>query len=431
MKSGSAQPLGCSNGAERAESVLSRELALSGIVGRSAAIRAQIAQARRYARSDAPVVIVGETGTGKEVFARAIHYEGARPGRRFVPVNCGALPDALVVNELFGHEPGAFTGALRRHAGLVEQAQGGILFLDEIDSLAEGAQAALLRFLQDRQYRPLGGNGTRTADVRIISASLTDLGALVRAGKFREDLRYRLDILRLNLPALRERREDIPLLAGHLLRRHDQKLGQSGREFSRGALDRLMAHDWPGNVRELENVIRRAIALSDSRTIEARDLDLPGATPARCGRTYNAYRASALRAFERGYLEDLLAKYHGNVSQAAQAASTPRRSFLRLIRKHGLVGLVRVEGVSGINQVPQAGLQAVKAVGGRPRKGTAEDVLTVLGDQELGRQEWFEQVQQTGLSVSLRTFARRKAELEDGGKIVCDRQGNSHRAGCQ
>ena len=353
MKSGIVQPLRGSGETELAEKGLSREFGLRDIVGQSAAIRAQVAQARCFARSDAPVLIVGETGTGKEVFAQAIHYDGLGRGRRFMPVNCGALPVELVENELFGHESEAFTGARRSHKGLIEQAKGGTVFLDEIGTLPMPAQTKLLRFLQNNEYRPLGGDRDRTADVRVISASNADLAC---ANKFRQDLYYRLNVLTLNLPALRERREDIPILARHLLQHHCQRLGHTEREFSPAALNKLLGHDWPGNVRELENVIRRAIALSERKTIEDRDLVLPVTAQAFCGHSFEAFKA--------------------------------------------------------------------QPVCGRPRKVSAEDMLAVLGDQELGRQEWFERVQQAGNHVTLRTFDRRRAELQGAGKIVYDHERN-------
>lgn len=353
MKPGMVQPLRCSGEAELVENNLGREFGLRDIVGQSAAIRAQVAQARRFARADAPVLIVGETGTGKEVFAQAIHYDGLGPRRRFIPVNCGALPVELVENELFGHESEAFTGARRNHRGLIEQAQGGTLFLDEIDTLPMPAQTKLLRFLQDNKYRPLGGNLDRTADVRIISASNADLAC---AGGFRRDLYYRLNVLTLSLPPLRERREDIALLAGHLLQHHCQRLGQSRREFSTAALSKLLGHNWPGNVRELDNVIRRAIALSDRKIIEERDLVLPVTARALRGRSFKEFNLQPL--------------------------------------------------------------------GGRPRKVSADEMLALLGDQELGRQEWFERIHRTGKHVTLRTFDRRRAELLSAGKIVHDRERN-------
>jgi DNA-binding NtrC family response regulator len=316
----------------------------------------------QYAGCDASVLITGETGTGKEVFARAIHYGSARTEHPFVPVNCGALPGDLVENELFGHESEAFTGARHRHSGLVQEAQTGTLFLDEIEALPLVAQATLLRFLQDHQYRSLGGNGTRTANVRIISASNAELSALIVAGKFRQDLFYRLNVLTLNLPPLRERREDIPLLAQHLLARC-RDLAQPPPKFSPAAMTRLRHYHWPRNVRELENVIRRAIVLSGTNTIEEVDLDLP------------------------------------------------------------------VNGVPAHGHSYEFSLNAHRSVGGHPRKASAEDLLAVLGHQALGRQEWFARVRLTGMRLSLRTFARREAELKAAGKIVCDHQGNSHRAG--
>lgn len=342
MKSGIVQPLGRPTEVELAERILSREFALRDIVGQSAAIRVQIAKARRYASCPAAVLIVGETGTGKEVFARAIHYGGARSGQPFVPVNCGALPVELVENELFGHESDAFTGARRSHKGLIEQAEGGTLFLDEIDSLPMAAQTKLLRFLQDRNYRSLGGNGSRTADVRIISASNVELTSANRAGQFRQDLYFRLNVLTLNLPALRERREDIPLLARHLLGHHCHELGKAARGFSPGAMNKLIAHDWPGNVRELENVLQRAIVLSERKTIEERDLDLPVAHSALCGHSFKAQKERLVHDFESRYLQELLAKCNGDISQAAKAAQKERRTFFELLRKHNLLSVAHL-----------------------------------------------------------------------------------------
>jgi DNA-binding NtrC family response regulator len=352
MRPGIVQP----SEVELAGKILSQEFALRDIVGQSAAIRAQITKARRFARCAAPVLIVGETGTGKEVFARAIHYGGARSGQPFVPVNCGALPVELVENELFGHESDAFTGARRSHKGLIEQAEGGTLFLDEIDSLPLAAQTKLLRFLQDGRFRPLGGNRTRTADVRVISASNAELSSSIRAGQFRQDLYFRLNVLTLNLPALRERREDVPLLARHLLEHHCQKLGQAARKFSPAAMGKLMAHDWPGNVRELENIIQRAIVLSGKKTIEERAVDLPIAASASCGHSFKAQKARLVHDFESRYLQDLLAKCNGDISEAAKAAEKERRTFFELLRKHNLLHVAHLSaapvGIGGARAAP-------------------------------------------------------------------------------
>ena len=335
---------------------MSQEFALRDIVGQSAALRAQIAKARRYARCQAAVLIVGETGTGKELFARMIHYLGARSSQPFLPVNCGALPAELMENEFFGHESEAFTGARRSHKGLIGQAEGGTLFLDEIEALLPPTQTKLLRFLQDRKYRPLGGDRSRTADVRIISASNAELASLIRAGQFRQDLYYRLNVLTLNLPALRERREDIPSLAKHLLARLSQEAGKAPSRFSPAAMNKLIAHEWPGNVRELENVIVRATELAEGRTIEERDLDLPIAPPALCGHSLKAQKARLVHEFEVRYLQEALAKYNGNISQAANAAGKERRTFFELLRKHNLLSLAHLSGASVGTARTRAGL---------------------------------------------------------------------------
>ena len=212
--------------------------------------------------SRATVLISGETGTGKELFARAIHYTSQRRGKPFVPVNCAALPDHLIENELFGHSKGAFTGALTEKQGLFHEAHGGTLFLDEINSLSVAVQSKLLRVLQDQEFRPLGSTKTHRVDVKIIAATNSDLRFLVEGGKFREDLFHRLNVLAVVLPPLRERKEDILLLAKHFLSVYGMELGRSNVMFSQSAKSKLMSYQWSGNVRELEGVVQRAIAMS-------------------------------------------------------------------------------------------------------------------------------------------------------------------------
>lgn len=319
--------------------VVANELAMrasfEGIVGRSEAIRGQIEKVRRYATCDSTVLILGETGTGKEVFARAIHYASRRASFPFVPVNCAALPVDLIENELFGHESGAYTGASRPYSGLIEQAAKGTLFLDEIDSLPLSAQAKLLRFLQEHEYRPLGAGRSRHADVRVISASNNNLQEAIKKGRFREDLFFRLNVLSVALPPLRLRRDDIPLLAEHLLGRHERK-ATSRKTFSRGALHKLMNHSWPGNVRELENVIERAMVLSVGNIIEEADIDLPVAASDMEDDSFKAQKARAVYEFEHRFLEDALVRNGGNISAAARSVAKDRRAFFHLIRKHNL-----------------------------------------------------------------------------------------------
>ena len=323
---------------ETVTTVLTVQENLAGIIGHSAALRCQIEKVRRFAVCDAAVLILGETGTGKEVFARAIHYASPRSFYPFVPVNCAALPVELVENELFGHESGAFTGAQRVRTGLIEQAERGTLFLDEIDALPMAAQAKLLRFLQESEYRPLGAGRAKQANVRVISASNSDLQAAVKSARFREDLYFRLNVLALCLPPLRERREDIPLLAQHLLFRHTAKGGRPPCTFTAGALNKLMNYAWPGNVRELENVIERALALSPGDVMDESLVDLPNDSAMPEGDSFKSQKARAIYEFEHRYLESALAQHSGNITEAAKGAAKNRRAFFHLLRKHNLTG---------------------------------------------------------------------------------------------
>lgn len=315
------------------------------MVGRSEAFLASLRLIEKIGRCDAPVLIEGETGTGKELAARAIHYGGARTDGPFIPVNCGAIPDALVENELFGHRSGAYTDARRDHVGLVAQAEHGTLFLDEVDALSPKAQVTLLRFLQDQQYRPLGGGEARSAQVRVITACNTDLGHLTETGVFRLDLMYRIKLLHLRLPPLRERGEDVLLLAEHVLAGCAARYGTEKRldAASRAWLSRQR---WPGNVRELENVICREYLLTDDAVLRIgvpEPRPMPTGTPTPDGSLlapkfvgFAQAKTSAVGAFERGYLVDALASAGGNVTRAAQLAGKERRAFGKLLKKHGI-----------------------------------------------------------------------------------------------
>jgi DNA-binding NtrC family response regulator len=309
------------------------EIGMTKLVGRNAAFLRAIRLVPRFARATATVLITGETGTGKEVCARAVHHLSARRHAPFVTVDCGALPDQLFENELFGHTRGAFTDAHRDQKGLVALAAGGTLFLDEIDSLSLAAQAKLLRLLQDQTFRPLGAERNEQANVRIIAACNRDLETCVRNKEFRADLFFRLNILRVNLPPLRARRDDIPLLVMGLLDAFRVSEGTTARTVAGGALRMLTAYDWPGNIRELANVVHRAVLECDGDTILPEHVDLP-VPPRAAPLHFRAARAVAVASFERAYVEDLLRKHAGNVTRAAREAQQDRRAFGRIIKKY-------------------------------------------------------------------------------------------------
>ena len=304
-------------------------------IGASPAFLRQVAKLPTYAGCDAGVLILGETGTGKEVCAQAIHYLSARASRPWVAVNCAAIPTELVENELFGHVKGAYTTAHVGRTGLVREAEGGTLFLDDIDCLPLAAQAKLLRFLQEGEYRPVGSNAVSRANVRVISASNHRLAERVAQGLFREDLFFRLNVLTLELPPLRERRDDIAALALLFLKRFATQFQRPVTGLTPGALQRLLLHDWPGNVRELKHVLERAVLLADGGTLAAEDIDFagPAAAPPDAA-SFRTAKARVVEHFERSFIEHLLAAHGGNVTHAAQAAGKNRRAFFELMRKY-------------------------------------------------------------------------------------------------
>jgi len=310
--------------------------ALMQIVGEAAGMLKLKRKIPRAARFDSNVLLTGETGTGKERCAHALHYLSRRAGKPFVPLNCGAIPAELFESELFGHERGAFTGAHAARPGLIAEAENGTLFLDEIESLSLAIQVKLLRFLQDQNYYPVGSAKPRKADVRIVAASNVDLPARTREGQFRDDLFYRLAAITLALPPLRERVQDIPLLAHHFLKLHDARHGTGNRSFSPRALSALCAWPWPGNVRELENTVLQALVFSDGAVIDAEDLPIRpcGDSEIADVRSFQRSKADAIERFERGYVSELLDMHGGNVTRAARAANKERRAFGRLVRKY-------------------------------------------------------------------------------------------------
>jgi DNA-binding NtrC family response regulator len=300
---------------------------------------------RTAAHASATVLIRGETGTGKELVARAIHYLGARRDRPFVPVNCGALPESLAENELFGHRAGAFTGATQESLGLVRRANGGTLFLDEVDSLPHRVQVALLRFLQDGRFRPLGAAAEEGVDVRIVAASNRHLEDEVKAGRFRQDLFYRLDLVTLRVPPLRERPGDVRLLAEYFLQQCAQRYQMPNKPLHRRSALWIERYGWPGNIRQLENLIHREYLLSEENEL---DIELPeDMRPPAADRVaaqypddfnYHDARLRVLQEFDRSYLTRLIEHTQGNVTQAAKLAGKERRALGKLLKRYGISG---------------------------------------------------------------------------------------------
>ena len=319
---------------ERRAQQLEGKLGAKFLVGESPAFLAEVNKIPLLARCNASVLVSGETGTGKEVCARAIHYLGLRGGKPFIPVNCGAIPTELVENELFGHERGAFTGARDSQAGLIQEADGGTLFLDEADCLPLLSQVKLLRFLQEKEYRPLGSAKSCRADVRIIAATNADPEEAVRAGKLRRDLYYRLNVVPVVLPPLRERRGDIPLLARHFLSKYAAEYDSPVADFSPEAVRLLVSYDWPGNVRELEHVVVRSLVLCPHAVIREADVAVPHASPTALPESFRRAKDRVIAEFEKSYVERTLLMNQGNISRAARAAQKSRRAFWELIRKH-------------------------------------------------------------------------------------------------
>ena len=310
------------------------ELGMRQLVGESETFLTEIEKLPLVAKCDASVLITGDTGTGKELCARAIHYLSPRASQSFLPVNCGAIPHELIENELFGHVSGAFTGAKTTRRGLIDEASGGTLFLDEVDCLPLMAQVKFLRFLQEREYRPLGATKTSKADLRVIAATNSDCETAVREGKLRQDLYYRLNVIQLKLPSLRDRREDIPLLAHHFLNKYAIEFNKPISGFSPDAIRKLILYEWPGNVRELEHVIMRAIVLSTTPIICAAGIAISGLESLPLPESFQEAKNRMVDQFEKTYIKGLLLSNHCNISRSAKAAQKNRRAFWELIRKH-------------------------------------------------------------------------------------------------
>lgn len=318
---------------------------LSSLAGMAPSFLRVLRELEKLADVQAPALIVGETGTGKELASRALHYLSWRKDGPFIPVNCGAIPDHLIENELFGHEKGAFTDARERHQGLIAQAEGGTLFLDEIDSLSPKAQVTLLRFLQDGCFRPLGGHRQVTAKTSIIAATNADLEAMAVAGDFRWDLYFRLNVAQIRLPPLRERREDIAPLAQRFLDNLSQIYGQPTKRLHPESIAWLESRPWRGNVRELENTMHREFLLAEGSLIRI-DLDAqPDESPESSSPLWSALnhrlgyaeaRARIVAEFEQRYLRKLMLETGGNITRAAELAKKERSTFRRLLKKHNL-----------------------------------------------------------------------------------------------
>jgi two-component system, NtrC family, response regulator HydG len=311
-----------------------RRYGLENVVGRSPALREVLDRAVRVAPTDATVLLTGESGTGKELVARAIHAGSRRGAHPFVPVNCAAITETLLESELFGHARGAFTGAIRARVGLFEEATGGTLFIDEIGETTPGFQAKLLRALQDGEIRRVGESVPVKVDVRIIAATNQDLRRAIAEKRFREDLFYRLNVVPLRIPALRERREDIPLLARHFLERHNRRSGAQKR-WAVDALARMLEHDWPGNVRELENVVEQAAALSEG--MEIRPSDVAFGLEGRVGAAAPTL-ADTVAGAERRAIEAAMVRFDGDQGRVARELDISATTLWRKMKRLGIVG---------------------------------------------------------------------------------------------
>ncbi len=320
-----------------------------GLVGNSAAMREVTRMVDAVAYSAATVLVTGESGTGKELVARALHARSPRKTHPFVALNCGALTETLLESELFGHVKGSFTGAQRDSKGLFDAADGGTIFLDEIGDIPPATQVRLLRVLQEGEFKRVGAADAIHVDVRVIAATHRDLPKLVKSGRFREDLFYRLNVINVQLPALRERVEDVPLLGYHFLRRYSERLGKKVKALSQEAIDLLSGYRWPGNVRELENAIERAVVLCRGESITPADLPpavtgrsaplvreapVGGEEAAWLTQSYAAAKEQALRRFEKGYVDALMKVCDNNISAAARKAGMDRSNFKRVLRKY-------------------------------------------------------------------------------------------------
>lgn len=316
------------------------------LIGKSSIFLDALSFIKNASNCDAPVLLESETGCGKEVTARAIHYLGKRKGFPFIPMNCGAIPDQLIENELFGHEKGAFTDAKQSQAGLTAQADGGTLFLDEIEALSPKGQVTLLRFIEDNVIRPLGATKSRKVNVRVIAASNANLAELVAKGQFRQDLLFRLNLLHLNIPPLRERKDDIQILADHFLEKFRYQYSRPQKRFHPDTVAWMQIHHWPGNVRELENFVHKSFLLSQESEIFSAEIYNETKQPYSRRKQFdrrqvfafdapfNEAKNNAIEHFEKSYLSWLISDSKGNVTQAAEKAQKERRALGKLLKRH-------------------------------------------------------------------------------------------------
>ena len=333
---------------------LQEKYGFHNIVGKSKKMQEIYRMIAKVAMTDSTVLITGQSGTGKELIARAIHFNSPRREKQFVPVDCAVLSENLLESELFGHVRGSFTGAVTTKPGLFEVADGGTVFLDEVGNISLSIQAKLLRVLQEREFTPVGGTKAKKVDIRLIAATNKDLEKMIKEEVFREDLYYRLNIVPLYLPALKERQEDIPLLAVHFLKKYAEEMGKAIKGFTPEAMERLMRYPWPGNVRELENVIERTVVMIDDEMIRVEHLILPGQqekdilenqipmTSGELKEIKKQVREKAVEEIERAFILSALERHQWNVTRAAEEVGMLRPNFQALMRKYNL----RVRGES-------------------------------------------------------------------------------------
>ena len=324
---------------EKLREELGQRYEFDSIIGHSASMQEIFATITRVAPTRATVLLCGESGVGKDLIARAVHHHSPRANQPFVKINCTALPENLMESELFGYEKGAFTGANTTKPGKFEQADGGTVFLDEIGDVPPSVQVKLLRILQEREFERLGSNKTRHIDVRVLAATNVDLRAALEEGRFREDLYYRLNVMPLNIPSLRERKEDIPFLAEHFVRKLAGDLGSQAVRISEAAIEKLMTYHWPGNVRELENVIERSLVLATGETLEPPDIRLdtaPRAPRAASASEYALPEGLTLDEYEQAIIREALKRSSGNKSQAARLLGLTRNALRYRLTQMGL-----------------------------------------------------------------------------------------------